>query len=274
VKPEPAVRDSVMREFFKFALKYFLSILIVLRAYTLGIFIRRYGILIDVIYDNSKIPSILGLKDLKIKRVPAGEIVKFTDNPLAFPVGEDGNITTKEVIVINHLVKTHSPARLFEIGTFNGRTTLNLALNSPPEAEVFTLDLPDGGGERDYIKFKKSVRKYKRQSKTGCLFLESEYPEANKITQLFGDSAAFDFSPYFGTIDLVFVDGSHAYEYVKNDTEVALKLLRDGKGIIIWHDYTYAFPGVIRALNEFYRNGPFDKMVHVGMTSLVFSVFD
>ena len=31
---------------------------------------------------------------------------------------------------------------IFEIGTFDGRTTLNLALNCAPEGKVYTLDLP------------------------------------------------------------------------------------------------------------------------------------
>jgi len=31
----------------------------------------------------------------------------------------------------------------------------------------------------------------------------------HKIQQLYGDSAAFDYTPYQGKIDFVFVDGSH-----------------------------------------------------------------
>jgi predicted O-methyltransferase YrrM len=261
-----------MSGLFKFFFKYSLTLLAVIRAYTLGIFVERYRFLIDLIADNTKVGGILASSVLEIKKTPAREVLSFIDGPLAFPIGDDGNITTKEVIIINHLVKTYCPARLFEIGTFDGRTTLNLALNSPPDAEVFTLDLPDDDGETPGVTITDAARKYKKQSKTGRLFLESEFPEAKKIKQLFGDSAVFDFSPYYGTVDFVFVDGSHEYDYVKNDTEIALRLLRGGKGIIVWHDYNYVFHGVVRVLNELHETEPFDEMVRVGLTSLVYVI--
>ena len=48
-----------------------------------------------------------------------------------------------------------------------------------------------------------------------------------QITQLYGDSANFDFSPYAGRMGLVFVDGSHSYDYVLQDTASALRLASD-----------------------------------------------
>jgi predicted O-methyltransferase YrrM len=255
-------------------LRYFLTLLAVIRAYTLGVFVKRYRFLIDLITDNTKVAEVLGLSDMKISTVPAGDMLDFIDGPLAYPVGIDGNLTTKEVIVINHLVKTYDPKRIFEIGTFNGRTTLNLALNSRPDTEVFTLDLLDERADRSEPDVERPIGKYKRQTDVGRLFLESDFPEAKKIVQLFGDSAAFDFSPYYGNIDFVFVDGSHEYEYVRKDTDTALMLLRDRKGVIVWHDYDYVFPGVVKALNELYEKVPFNKMVRVGLTTLVYLVLD
>ena len=57
-----------------------------------------------------------------------------------------------------------------------------------------------------------------------------------KIEQLLGNSLNFDFSPYFGKMDIVFIDGAHHYEAVKSDTANALKMVRPG-GFIIWHDF-------------------------------------
>ena len=54
----------------------------------------------------------------------------------------------------------------------------------------------------------------------------------SRITQLYGDSATYDFSRHVGTVDLVFVDGSHSYEYVVSDSRLSLSLLRGGKGVI------------------------------------------
>ena len=69
-------------------------------------------------------------------------------------------------------------------------------------------------------------------------------------------------------MDFVFVDGSHSYEYVLNDTRVALNLLNNSKGIIMWHDYGWR--EVVRALNELYMNDPkLNNLKHIADTSLV-----
>jgi hypothetical protein len=52
-------------------------------------------------------------------------------------------------------------------------------------------------------------------------------------------------------MDIVFIDGSHAHEYVLNDSEVAMKLLKKSGGTILWHDYG-GWDGVTNALNEYY----------------------
>lgn len=80
-------------------------------------------------------------------------------------------------------------------------------------------------------------------------FANSEH--GHRITQLYGDSAIFDFSPYAGSIDLIFVDGAHSFEYVMKDTASACRMLTD-RGVILWHDYS-AWPGVTEALNRQYR---------------------
>jgi hypothetical protein len=71
---------------------------------------------------------------------------------------------------------------------------------------------------------------------------------AARITQLFGDSATYDFSAHHGRAGLVFVDGSHAYDYVLADTDTALKLTAP-RGIVLWHDYG-VWDGVTRGLEE------------------------
>ena len=69
-------------------------------------------------------------------------------------------------------------------------------------------------------------------------FIYSGTPVEHKITQLFRDSKRFDETPYLKQCDLIFIDGSHAYSYVKNDTEKGLRMLKEG-GLLLWHDYRY-----------------------------------
>jgi len=163
---------------------------------------------------------------------------------------ENGNVRLSELGVISALAADcEDGTNLFEIGTFDGRTTLNLALNSPPRCQVFTLDLPPdlktrfeiANGERHMIdKLKPGSRIQK---------FRSTYPASiAKIHQLLGDSAAFDYTLYENSCSLVFVDGSHAYDYAMSDTRSAMNIAKGG-GVIIWHDYGI-WEGVTKALEE------------------------
>ena len=166
----------------------------------------------------------------------------------------DGNITLFELGVICSAVKSLEQCKfIVEIGTFDGRTTLNMAMNSPPDASIITLDLPPG--EKTKFDLAPYEQQYVDKSGSGDRFVNCSdelKPFAQKITQVYGDSASYDWSQYYGKADLVFVDGSHAYYYVVSDSEIALKLIRPG-GTILWHDYG-EWDGVTKALNEFNEN--------------------
>lgn len=209
-----------------------------------------------------------GLKTI----IPEIEIAAITDDSIPIQLHElpwvDGNISLLELTVIIKLLKKFHPDRIFEVGTFDGRTTLNLACNSSQKAVVYTLDIPD----QSKISMKPSPLSkdfsFVDKVSTGSRFRETEC--GKKITQLFGDSAAFNFSPYDDTIDFVFVDGAHTYDYALNDSEKAMKLLRNGRGIIIWHDYSWVWAGVTKALNKLYKtDSRFGSIRHIRGTSLV-----
>jgi predicted O-methyltransferase YrrM len=163
---------------------------------------------------------------------------------------ENGNVRVSELGILSALAADcEDGSNLFEIGTFDGRTTLNLALNSPPRCQVYTLDLPPD------LKTKFEIAKGERhmidKPKPGSRFetFRSNHPASiAKIHQLLGDSAAFDYTPYEDSCSLVFVDGSHAYDYAKSDTQAAMDIAKKG-GVIIWHDYGI-WEGVTKALEE------------------------
>ncbi len=96
-----------------------------------------------------------------------------------------------------------------------------------------------------------------------------EFPAKRKITQLLGDSGKFDFSPYYNLIDFIFIDGAHDYNYVLNDSEIALKLLRERKGIILWHDYRTGIE-VVRAIETYQKRHPDLNIYHVKDTNLAY----
>ena len=178
------------------------------------------------------------------------------------PEGVDGNVTLLELLCLARLARTAAAHAIFEIGTFDGRTTLTLAVNAP-SAVVHTLDLPPDVDTA--MRIETSERAFVDKPASGARFLGR--PEAARIRQHFGDSAAFDYTALHGTIDVAFVDGSHAYEYVLSDSRHALALLRPTGGVLAWHDYG-VWPGVTRALEELAREPTFAGMRHVAGTTL------
>ena len=182
-----------------------------------------------------------------------------------------GNVSPFEIDVINKLVKFYASKTIFEIGTFDGRTTLNLAAHSPSDAQVYTLDLPQTEIDATALRIDQGDRLFINKPRSGVRFQNSEV--AQKIIQLYGDSAKFDFSPYFNKIDFLFVDGSHSYDYVIQDSKTALNLIRED-GIILWHDYVRSgptpWPGLGRAIDELFSNDSrFRNMKHIAGTAIV-----
>jgi predicted O-methyltransferase YrrM len=201
-----------------------------------------------------------------LPRVQVEELLPDLPSRIRAPVAADGNVTLLELIVLNGLVRQSRPARIFEIGTFDGRTTLNLAANAPEHAMVFTLDLPSAGGPPATVD-PDDVQFIRRAQHGGRSVRFRGTPEAVKIRELEGDSAAFDFSDFEGAIDFVFIDGSHAREYVLSDSNAALLMAAPG-AMIVWHDYG-EWRGVTSALNDLGARDPrFAGLVHVAETSL------
>jgi hypothetical protein len=179
-----------------------------------------------------------------------------------------GDVNLAELAVLaSAAAATHVGEEIIEIGTFDGRTTLNLAVNASPHLQVFTLDLPPETAPK--FDLAPGERAYVEKPRSGRRFLEAP-PEwaaaASRITQLMGDSATFDWCPHFGRAGLVFVDGSHAYDYVLADTDTAFRLVAD-KGMVIWHDYG-VWEGVTRALEQIEASRHLG-LRHVRGTSLV-----
>jgi predicted O-methyltransferase YrrM len=163
------------------------------------------------------------------------------------------------------LAKIAGSRVIFEIGTLHGSSALHFALCSP-NAEIYTLDLPSSA--RPSLRTTTMDEAHIGDHRTAKSYYFSGRAEEKQIRPLFGDSGTFDFSPFFGRVDLFFVDGSHSYEYVRNDTEKALQCVRPG-GIIAWHDYGRAgVNGVTQWLHEFRDAG--NKVFRVPGGSLAY----
>ncbi len=198
--------------------------------------------------EKAKILKTIELTDLLDPAVTDGEIII---NDLT---NKQGNATLFELYCICSVAKYMSPAQVFEIGTFDGRTTLHIALNTGEKTKIQTLDVPpeDLGGISLKLDPGDPQLVDKKGFSIGQRFLDRN--ESGKIKQSLSDSAKFEFSPFEKQVDLFFIDGAHSYEYVKSDTENALKCLKPD-GIILWHDYGSVL-GVTNYLNELSKSLP------------------
>jgi hypothetical protein len=161
-----------------------------------------------------------------------------------------GNVNLSELAILAQAAtRAETDSEIIEIGTFDGRTSLNLAVNAPAHARVVTLDLP--ANHATAYRIEAAERALVQKPASGgrlrsCRPVWRDY--ADRVLQVFGDSATYEWPPHLGRASLVFVDGSHAYEYARKDSETALGLVRP-RGTVIWHDYG-VWPGVTRALEE------------------------
>jgi predicted O-methyltransferase YrrM len=158
---------------------------------------------------------------------PEKPLALFMDDTTAVTVANlpasSFNVSECELLALAAFTARVRAGRVFEIGTADGRTTRNFALNVAPGGQVFSLNL-----ELD------QDRTHHQTTPVGSRFAGT--PEAAKITQLWGDSRLFDFTPYAGTCQVVFIDADHSDEGVTHDSERALSLVDKARGVILWHD--------------------------------------
>lgn len=152
---------------------------------------------------------------------------------------ETGHSNHVDLLYVSAIARYLQCKNLFEFGTYIGRTSYHLTYASE-NAIVYTLNLPPEQDAR--------VAPY-----LGTYFHNSDREPF--IKQIFGDSREFDTTPYRQKMDLIFVDGDHSYELVKNDTTKAFEMLAPG-GVIIWHDYAAKSPGVVKFFKEFTQSQP------------------
>jgi predicted O-methyltransferase YrrM len=165
-----------------------------------------------------------------------------------------------ETALLIAAMKSVRARRIFEFGTYLGATTLNLALNCPGDAEVYTFDLPPGAQIQQHPEDVPLTNEHFATERLQFIGSRVEH----KITVVTGNSLTADLS-HFHPIDFIFIDGGHDLATVAADTANAFKMLRRG-GCIAWHDYkNYRYPELTAYLESLPQ-----RPVAVGDTMLAF----
>lgn len=156
----------------------------------------------------------------------------------------EGPVRRHSPLVVTALSRLLECETLFQLGPDMGDTVWLLAHNLPG-ATIFVLD--EGSVPTDQPAPGPAGRVYQLSRRERGLPLDETQDDA-RITQLAGDSATFDFLPYSGRADLVYIEGSRRPDQVRSDTEAAFGLLSE-LGTIVWDGYS-GDAGVYAYLNE------------------------
>lgn len=185
--------------------------------------------------------------EVDVRRVPGVPIAELLPGgeprvTTQFFFNVPASVSLLEAYALALLMKRVNARRVFEFGTYKGVSTTQLALNLPPDGEIHTLDLPDAGPAPELTISRDYERTIAAEGGKGVLVPEDLRPRVVFIRQ---DSAKFDPDPLASTFDLVFVDGAHSADYVRNDSEKGWRLLRVG-GVLVWHDFSPNHADVVR----------------------------
>jgi predicted O-methyltransferase YrrM len=185
------------------------------------------------------------------KRFAADDVenIEFREIPFLMDAIVEGYLEDPQRMLLAALVRGLGCRTCFEIGTNRGRTAWTIVHNNP-DLRLYTLDVgPDQPKTETRFELGVDDAYCFRDESCGEAFRAT--PEAARITQLWGDSATFDFSPYRGKMDFIYVDGAHTLEYVRSDSANALQMLSP-TGTVAWDDYTTG-AGVYRHILELAR---------------------
>ena len=139
-----------------------------------------------------------------------------------------------EITKLQELLQDYEIKKVLEIGTYRGGTAMLWAnIVAPEEGHVFCADMRfDWGSFHDHGYANIENKTYRRQ-------VYNDSPYEKFITEIQGDTHDSEFvknlCAQVGEVDLLFIDGDHSYEGVKQDFENYSALVKNG-GYIVFHD--------------------------------------
>lgn len=148
--------------------------------------------------------------------------------------------------VLISLIRKHKFESMIEIGVGRGDTVKKVT-DAFPKLEYTGID-PYTQYDAYRTDINGTFARLVSNEKMSKIALKGK-PECVRLVPLFSHMATGFFQD--GAIDLVFVDGNHAYEYVQQDLRLYWPKLRKG-GIMAGHDYDRkGHPGVKKAVDAF-----------------------
>lgn len=150
----------------------------------------------------------------------------------------------EEITGFLKLLSQCPPANILEIGTEKGGTFFLLSRVAAPEAFLLSLDLPAGQGDAYPAWREQLYRGFAQERQRIELIREDSHAASTfeKVRQRLADRR----------LDLLFIDGDHCYEGVKNDFEMYSPLVAKG-GTIAFHDIVDGAEASVGGVPKFWR---------------------
>jgi hypothetical protein len=196
-------------------------------------------------WSRAKVPA-TGIAQVVAKLTGGKEVPPVILPPPSEQYSEVGNAAYHYAIAC--VVRAVAPERILEIGTFKGVTTYLMLLNTD-RCQIVTVDLPLETTAESQLHLNDGDRRLVRIGRQSVGAAFSGKPGSERIRQVLQDSTKLNVREHLPSADLVFVDGGHTYDLVKNDTEKAFEILSE-RGTVLWDDYGCWHPGVPRYLDE------------------------
>ncbi len=180
-----------------------------------------------------------------------------------------------EPLALNRLCKKlPDKAKILEIGSYQGGSTVAIGhAIAGTSSTLYCVDTWfDFIGLHDFADVDRSA--IADDLVVFSNFLKNTSFFSDNLRVLKGKASAFAELLAGAGFDLIFIDGAHDYESVRNDIKIAFSALKPG-GLICGHDYHTAGKGVVRAVTELVAAVPSIKVKQViDHTSIWFAVVE
>ena len=134
----------------------------------------------------------------------------------------------EEIDELLRLVGSLKPHTVLEIGTASGGTLFLFTRVATDDAEVISIDLPEGESGEGYPAWKSRLFRSFALDGQKVRLIRADSHSSETLNEI---RNVLDGRP----VDFLFIDGDHTYEGVRRDFEMYSPFVREG-GIIAFHD--------------------------------------
>lgn len=151
----------------------------------------------------------------------------------------------EELIEFFNLIKQVNPKLILEIGTSEGGTLFFFSKFATQDAKIITIDLPIVRNYASYSPAKIPFFKLYKSKKQKIYFIRKDSHQIStikKVQKILKEK----------NLDVLFIDGDHSYNGVKEDFENYFPLVRKN-GLIAFHDIVEHPPGSNCEVSQFWN---------------------